>query len=471
MSFFAKTRQAESVGVEQQVRLWIERGEHAAALQLLEPFLQGSLPARWLRHAAGDCYWALGQSAQALAQMQALSREHPEDAAGWARLGGMAMAMGQTELARKGFETSLRLEPNNIHRIAALNHITPFPPDSACARRLRRLASSKRLPEAQKATALNALGRIEHEADRFRPAFRYFLKAKSVRAARYVPAIFDRLLADQKRLYAPDPASDRQDPSVRIVFILGMPRSGTTLVEHILSGHPQVRSLGESPALTGTLLDVRARIARRTGRQAPWDWVALQNERDIAQARVEYLTRTGIELPCAGTILSKMPLDALNIGLAARLLPEARFIVLRRHPLDTGLSNLMTNFHQGHDYATRLDWIGHFSRIVHDATEDYAQKLEPERLRLQSYRELVTNPEVEIAALRAFAGLSDCPRTETPDRVVHTASMIQVREEINRKGLDRWQDYEAQLTPMIASLGGADWLAQWEAQDTARWPR
>lgn len=449
-------------GLRAQVAGLLAAGQAQAALALVLPQLRaGGCDCDTLSLGA-SCYWALEDWGTAIALMEVVVQNWPDAAEEWCKLAAMALSVGDKVRAKDCFKTGLRLDLGNLRAIAALNRIEPIARDSAMAGRLRSAARSKRVPMAQRVDALNALGHIEARAGRFRPAFRLFTQSNALQQARYRSAAFDAMLEVQRQVLRPAPGGS--DPP-RLIFICGMPRSGTTLVETTLMTSPGVRSIGESPALG----QVAAQMAGACGGDTIWAWMAQCGDQDVAQARAAYLHAAGVDLAQDGTVLSKMPLDALHIGFAARILPEARFVVMRRHPLDTGLSNFMTNFHQGNGFSTRLDWIGHLNRIVHDITDDCAAKLGPGRVRLQSYRALVCDPDREFRALREFGGLKMGQGGPAAPHAVRTASLLQVREDINHKGLDRWHDYEAQLAPLTAALGGAEWLAAWEARDQAGW--
>jgi hypothetical protein len=128
-----------------------------------------------------------------------------------------------------------------------------------------------------------------------------------------------------------------------------------------------------------------------------------------------------------------------------------------------------THFAERHPYTRQLAWIGHMLRRTYDSLEDYIPKLGPD-LRLQSYRALVTQPEAQLRDILDFLGLPWEPRClmpEASDTAILTASSLQVRQGLNTDGLGKWRQYEAELAPLIAALGGWDWIAQWQARDDA----
>lgn len=243
------------------------------------------------------------------------------------------------------------------------------------------------------------------------------------------------------------------------LFVVGMPRSGTTLVESILSRHPDVLARGE----LGQISAVEKATARflkpgspmgRNGRLAflPAEW--LSKQADLL------LTRMFAGHKQALIAVDKTPDNSLRLGLIAQLFPKARIVHVRRHPLDIGLSNFMKRFAHGQDFAFRQEWIGAKMRLVADSMVQWKQALDLPILDL-SYEALVADPDGQSRRLVDFAGLewSDaCLKPEKTQRSVLTASQWQVRQPIYRGSVGRWKRYEAHLQPMIQAMGGMEWI-------------
>ncbi|QBF34234.1 sulfotransferase [Thalassococcus sp. S3] len=437
----------------------IETGQVKAALAEALQWLEIDPLDRQVLDQAATCYRTLGDGKTALSLLRVISQHWPDDPQAWGRAGAMALLLGDREGAAHAYEQAVKLKPRSAHALAALNRLAPFQRDGRRARLLRQITRNAGYPSGERAVAWNALGRIEDRAERPRAALHCFSRAKSLSPGQYHPGAMEALLEAQKALYhAPKPASG----GARLIFVVGLPRSGTTLTESILACHPQVQSIGESYALQESLA-----AARHLAGDA-WGWQGL-DEAQWKALRQHFLERAEL-LSDAPVIVSKMPMDCLNIGYAAHLWPEARFVVMDRHPLDTGLSNFTTHFHDTHGFSKRFDWIGHLTRIVEEATQDYREKL-GERVRIQSYRALVQDPPAAIAALLDHTRLDWCDACLTPERRpggIRTASLIQVREGINQSGLGTWKAYNGLLDPLVAALGGDAYLDAWAARDAAR---
>ncbi|HWA18032.1 MAG TPA: sulfotransferase [Devosia sp.] len=246
-----------------------------------------------------------------------------------------------------------------------------------------------------------------------------------------------------------------------LLFIVGMTRSGTTLVESILSRHPSVLAQGELGQISMAERALRRRLGvsgEKLGRNGMLptlrrEWLKVASEgllqETAARARVPFKIAT-----------DKQPDNALRLGLVSLLFPKARVIHVRRHPLDTGLSNFMKRFSNGQGFSFRLDWIGAKTRLVADSMVLWKRALDLPILDVR-YEELVADPAAQSRRLVEFAGLEwtdACLAPENTQRSVLTASQWQVRQPIYRGAVGRWRDYEAYLAPMIGAMGGMGWI-------------
>lgn len=451
---------AQGPGALGRARILLASGQAAAALAAILPELQRRADDPALLDVAAMCYWRLGDGPTALALMQVLTDGWPQLVDGWTKRAAMAAGSGDTDLAETCLRRALALAPNSVSALVALNRIAPFSRNGALTRRLRKCLGSSGLSAAEREMAHNALARIEERAGRYAAAFRHYTAAKGASPAQYEAEATERRVAGQIARFEPHVLHGAPG-GPRVTFIVGMPRSGTTLVESILARHPEVTTVGESRALT----QARQKFG---GAAAGWDWLDKATPSAAEAARRWYLQALGQPVGQGGVLVDKMPLNCFDLGFAAWILPQARFVFLQRHPLDVGLSCFTTNFHEGNGFSRRLDWIGHLTRAVYRSAEDYEAKL-GDLFRRQSYHALVETPEAETRALLDHVGLpfdAACLSPEEGQGLARTASLYQVRRKINRDGLDRWKPYDRQLGPLKDALG-ADWLGHWELNDAA----
>jgi len=236
------------------------------------------------------------------------------------------------------------------------------------------------------------------------------------------------------------------------VFIVGMPRSGTSLVEQILASHPAVYGAGE-------LNDLFELLAGTPGRPpSPTELFDALSSFDAGggtELGRRYVERLAARAPDARRVTDKMPSNFVNLGLIDLILPKARLIHCVRSPLDTCLSCFKIDFNQGQTYYNDLVELGHTYHL-YAKLMDHWERVMPGKILHVSYERVTADLEGEARRLLAHCGLDwddrvlDFHKTE---RAVRTASAAQVREPIYRKAVERWRRYEAQLAPLIEALG------------------
>ena len=259
---------------------------------------------------------------------------------------------------------------------------------------------------------------------------------------------------DRERLHC-GPRADNADPAP--VFVVGMPRSGTTLCEQILSAHADVHGAGERPAIHA----LRRRLAPGDDEVAAVRALAASDGDTLTHEADGFLAQLHALAPDARRVIDKMPDNARHLGFIATLLPGARIIHCTRDPRDIGLSIYQLRFFGYHPYAhdlTDLGWtIAEHARLMAhwrealplpildvaltDWVEDFAGTL----MRVLTFLDLPYDPA--------------CERFYAQGRRIRTASAQQVRTPINARGLGRWRRYEAELAPLIAELEAVGLIA------------
>lgn len=247
------------------------------------------------------------------------------------------------------------------------------------------------------------------------------------------------------RLDALDGAG-RPDP--RPVLIVGMPRSGTSLVEQILAAHPRVAAMGERR-------DLFEAVRQLSGGEPGARWPGCLTETPpgaLADLADSYLAAMPGD---ADRVTDKMPANFLNLGLVQCLLPAARVVYCRRDPMDTGLSCFAQNFRSGGmAFARRLEHIGLYQQGCWRLMAHWKAVLDLPMHALD-YETLVREPEASVRDLLTFLGLEwhdACLRPHETARPVETASYHQVRQPIYRASVGRWRHYEARLRPLAEAL-------------------
>lgn len=234
------------------------------------------------------------------------------------------------------------------------------------------------------------------------------------------------------------------------IFIVGMPRSGTTLTEQILATHPDVYGAGELRLIYETVTDY-LQIQPVDDTLSP-DIVL--RARDLPELGRRYVERLQHYAPEAQHITDKMPGNYLFVGLIALILPQAKIIHCVRNPMDTCFSIYKKIFTHGHQYAYDLQELGQ-SFLLYRRLMRHWEKVLPGRFMELCYENLVTDQEDQTRRLLAFCGLEwheGCLHFEHNRRPVQTASAVQVRQPLHRRSVGCWKHYEQGLQPLLALL-------------------
>lgn len=348
----------------------------------------------------------------------------------------------------------VRLLERRPHDVAALSRLPQLRRmTSADAPLLERMAQVDAPNEGQRIALAYAMGKVCDDLGRHADAFAHFADANARKrrsAPAYDPAAVTRTAdlmiashgGDVLRRRWPG-ASDSQRP----VLIVGMPRSGTSLVEQILAAHPMVHGAGEQNIWGETLDRHRQQVFF-----ARYDQAVVG---DIAQRVSHFLETLSQD---AARVIDKMPANFRFLGPVHVAFPGARVIHVHRHPIDNCLSIHFQNFGLQHGYATDLADLGHYYRDYCRLMSHWREHLPAGSLLEVSYEALVADPESWARRLVAFVGLAwhpACLAHQQSERGVGTASKWQVRQPIYRSSVARWKNYEAFVGPLVNLLD--DW--------------
>ncbi len=234
------------------------------------------------------------------------------------------------------------------------------------------------------------------------------------------------------------------------LFIVGMPRSGTSLVEQILASHPCVFGAGEVEYSRLFAEEVR----KLTGKPFPEDigTIAAEKLSDLAHS---YVAKLKAHAGAANYVTDKLPHNFLRVGLFAALMPNAKIVICSRDPLDNCMSIYQHRFSPDHGYACALNELGEYYKLYEDLMSFWNELL-PGRIHRVNYEVLVENTEAEIRKLLQYCGLpfhNDCLNFHKTKRLINTPSAPQVREPIYRDAMRRAKNYERHLQPLVDALG------------------
>ena len=393
------------------------------------------------------------QPREAQAACQAALTRDPNFAEALALSGELAADDGQFATAQDRFRRALALKPGLVSALAGVTaHRRMTANDAEWLRQVKSLLE-RRLPVAEEISLRYALAKYFDDIGEFDQAFAEYHRANELckrRGPAYdANAVTRRIDAIIERFGSAPPPVSRTDgsDSELPILIIGMPRSGTSLVEQILASHPDVVGGGE-------LVFWSSAYDAYHDAQALGDPTAVL----ISGFAADYLLRLRSLSQDALRIVDKMPVNFLYAGLIHAALPRARIIHLRRHPIDTCLSIYFQNFFNLGSYANDLAALAHYYREYSRVSRLWRTRLPTSVLLEVPYEGLVSDPEIWTRRMLDFVGLPWNPRClefHRTERVVLTASRWQVRQEIHTSSTGRWRHYESHVSPLKGLL--PDW--------------
>ena len=444
------TQFAKALTLARRSREALEAADKAMALLPSDPITLDTL---------GVIYTQAHAHERAVQAFQGAVTLMPNLAAYRFNLATALVATGDIDAAAQELATCIELDPTHWSAHLTLAQLRRQSRDDNHVERLQTLAAAH--PQDQTAqTLLNmALAKEHEDLGEYPEAFARLVRAKSSGkealnySIRNDEALFDTLM----RRFPEPKAVTAGHATSEPIFVIGMPRSGTTLVERIISSHPDVYSAGE-------LQNFGVMLKRLSGSQTPamFDADTIERARDIDWARLgaDYLASTR---PATGQLpyfIDKLPHNFLYAGFIANALPNARIVCLRRDPVDTCLSNLRQLFsHQSPLYGYSFDLLdtGRYF-VLFDRLMAHWRRVLPGRILELEYEALVDSQETYTRRLLEFCGLpwdDRCLQFEKNEAPVNTASAVQVRAPMYRTAVRRWKKYEAQLSPLLDLLENA----------------
>lgn len=396
----------------------------------------------------GNLLCAGGHLDQAVTHYRAAIAYNPSHAPAHNNLANLLRDLGEFAEAAELYDRAVALDPcaaeAHYHR-ADLKTFTADDPDLET---LGRLAQNPALNPRQSAFLHFALAKaLDDSGDAVR-AFEHLRRGNALKRSQlsYNETAAEELFRRIREVFSAGLMKGRQRPddaSELPVFVVGMPRSGTTLVEQILASHSRVHGAGELTTLPAI-----------ASSEFP-SWVPGLSASDLERIGLAYLERLPDVPETTLRLIDKLPQNFLYIGLIYLALPGARIVHVTRNAVDTCLSCYSKLFASGQEFSYDLGELGRYYRLYEDLMQHWRTVL-PEGAMLEvSYEELVEDLKGETARLLKYCGLDwdeRCVRFHETVRPVKTASAVQVRQPLFRSSLERWRKYENAIGPLMEAL-------------------
>ncbi|MBS0570109.1 MAG: sulfotransferase [Proteobacteria bacterium] len=434
--------------------------EPAAALEQVDRLLRDAPADPGVRNLKAAVLCRTGDYEPAIAIYTQLLAEHPDQAQVWLSLGHALKTAGHTERAIAAYRRCIELDADFGEAYWSLANLKTFRFDDALVATMRNALARAGLADEHRLHFEFALAKALEDRAQYAESFAHYARGNALRLQR-VPYSADDTTARLRRtrdVYTTEFFRAREDAGCAApdpIFIVGLPRSGSTLIEQILASHPQVEGTMELPELVSLTRTLR----ERAGSRAPGAYheaLARCSREELRELGESYLAGTRIHRKTDRPFfVDKMPNNFAHVGLIHLILPNAKIIDARRHPLACGFSGFKQHFARGQNFSYGLEDLGRYWR-------DYAQLMAhfdavlPGRIHRVHYEAMVNHTENEVRRLLDYCGLpfeDACLRFFDNERPVRTASSEQVRQPIYRDGVDQWRHFEAWLDPLKAALG------------------
>ena len=406
--------------------------------------------------ALGTVYVRLLRQPEALSAYEEAARLNPSQAAFRLAIGHVNKTLGRRTQCEEAYRECLRLDPKYAEAYWSLADLKNYFFSDAELAAMRDLIAS---PPAgiDQAQLHFAIGRALEQRDSYSEAFRHYAEGNALRK-RTSPFSIDTFEAKSRRIAAcydseffrSRASAGHVDPAP--IFIVGLPRSGSTLVEQILASHSQVEGTMELHNILALVREFDHRGADRDG--YPEAVLALSGEELTGLGR-RYIEETRTVRSGRPRFIDKMPNNFSHVGLIHAILPNARIVDVRRHPMDACFSNYKQYFAHGQSFSYDLEDLGRYYRC-YLALMDHWDEVLPGKVMHLQYEQLIRDPQDTVRRLLAHCDLPFEAATlnfHENRRPVRTASAEQVRQPLYASGVGYWKRFATELEPLRASLG------------------
>ena len=430
------------------------------ALALLERLLATEPDSRGFRILKAQALRFVGRNAEAIALMEEVIRDNPGDPASLVVFGHLLREVGDQARAIGAYRAALVLDPGSGDTWWSLANLKTV--------RFSRADENAMREQIRRSPALGlsrtklefALGKALEDSGEYAESFEHYAHGNGLHRGT-IAFDADAISADVRRsesMYTPRFFADRANFGLEArdpIFIVGVPRSGSTLLEQILASHPEIEGTRELPDIAAIARELVERSIV-VGRSTYPHVIGTLAREEVAVLARRYLDQTRAHRPLGRPrFVDKMLNNFGHIGLIHLMFPRASIIDARRHPLGCGFSCFKQLFSRGVGFIYDLEEMGRYYRDYHEMMA-HTDAVLPGRVHRVHYESLVADPETEVRRLLDHCGLpfdERCLHFYDNARTVMTVSSEQVRRPIYTESVDQWRHYEPWLGPLKAALG------------------
>jgi tetratricopeptide (TPR) repeat protein len=425
----------------------------AAARRLIK--IEPKNPQSWITIATVST--RLLRQEQALEAYEQAARLQPDEVRLRMSIGHVQKTLGRRADSEASYKAALAMDPGIAEAYWSLADLKNYTLDDAEVETMQRLLTSDKREPSNEAQLHFALGKAFEQREQYADAFAHYARGNALRRLDEPFDIeqFESRTARIRALFDAGFFAQRAgsgDPSPAPIFIVGLPRSGSTLLEQILASHSRVEGTMELPNILNITRQFDDMVASRDGYP---ETVGTAPAGLFTALGSRYLDETAPLRSGREHFTDKLPNNFSHVGLIHAILPNATIIDARRHPMDCCFSTFKQHFAKGQTFSYDLDDLGHYYRCYLSLMDHWDAVLPGKVLHVQ-HEDLVRDPEANIRRLLDHCGLPfepACLKFHETRRSVRTASAEQVRQPLYTSGVGHWRHFEKELQPLRQALG------------------
>jgi tetratricopeptide (TPR) repeat protein len=441
------------------VYVLLERNKHVRALEELDTLLKVDPNNRSYRTAYATACVGVGEYDKAVKLYRELLVETPAAADVQLSVAHALKTVGRRGEAIESYRTAAAIRPNYGDAYWSLANLKTY---QFTDEEIARMRAEEAAPSTELVDRFHlcfALGKALEDRGKYAESFQFYERGNALKKSesRYKSKFIERNARLQVAVCTAEFFAARQGvgcPSVEPIFIVGLPRAGSTLIEQILASHSQVEGTMELAEIPRLVQQLQGRESNDAEPRYPGVLAELTAE-DFQTRGEKYLAATRAYRAGKPRFIDKMPNNFRHIGLMHLILPNAKIIDARREPLACCFSNFKQLFASGQEFTYSLEDIARYYRSYVELMQHWDTVFPGKILRVQ-HEEVVADLEANVRRILAFCGLpfeAACVEFYKTERSVRTASSEQVRQPIFKEGLDQWKNYEPWLGPLKEALG------------------
>jgi len=405
----------------------------------------------------GNAFQLQGENAKAIKWLKKAIEKDPNYGDAYNNLGHAFSDLGEIDQAINAFHKSIQFNPGNEKAYRDLAYNKKFSDYDDDLRAMEVFYNQDGISNEQKMHLAFGLGKAYEDIGKYQESFNFVIEANRLKRASikfYITRERD-IFSQIKNLFSTEFLAKHENAGFQDstpIFILGMPRSGTSLVEQILASHPEVFGAGELNDIPDLISNIRPMKSARKFPACLSEW----NVKKYEKTGREYIKRLHKHSDGAKYITDKLPQNFMNIGLIKLILPDAKVIHCTRDPMDTCLSIFKNFFSYGQHYSYDMTELGQYYNLYKDLMDHWGN-IVPGFIYNLSYEKLVADQETETRKLLEYCQLpwdQKCLSFHKTRRNVKTASNVQVRQPIYQNSVKLWKRYEEQLQPLQDAIIG-----------------